>query len=145
MTAGQLYDSLQRVHMRNQRTGSPRSSAEWRGRRLFLSKMHMRGAMPSEFEAGMIHALTILNGMETAAATSVGESGLLTALGAPFFTDEQRVETLFLATLSRRPRDEERATFVEYIKGREPNRSSPQALSDVLWALLNSAEFMLNH
>ena len=40
---------------------------------------------------------------------------------APFFTTEQRVEVLFLSTLSRPPRDEERTKFVAYVEqGRQP-------------------------
>jgi hypothetical protein len=52
------------------------------------------------------------------------------------------VETLFLATVSRLPDESQRARFVEYVEAAEDHRA---ALGDVLWALLNSPEFILNH
>jgi hypothetical protein len=69
---------------------------------------------------------------------------LLKSLSAPFFTDEQRVETLFLATLSRYPADGEREAVVETLAA-VGAADRQQALGDVLWALVNSAEFTLNH
>jgi hypothetical protein len=47
-----------------------------------------------------------------------------------------------LATLSRYPHTDERESFVDYVSQAADPRS---ALGDVLWALLNSAEFTLNH
>jgi hypothetical protein len=51
------------------------------------------------------------------------------------------VEKLFLATLARRPNDGELARMVEYVKPTMP----PPGIRDVLWVLLNSSEFVLNH
>jgi hypothetical protein len=52
------------------------------------------------------------------------------------------VEELYLVTLSRPPRSEERAKALELI-GKAP---TPQAgAEDLLWALLNSREFLFNH
>jgi hypothetical protein len=54
----------------------------------------------------------------------------------------QRIDELYLWTLSRMPTDEERQTCVKYVK----ESSSPQrGLEDVLWSLLNTKEFLLNH
>ena len=92
----------------------------------------------------MPQALTLMNGPEMGLVTDAGESGLLAALDAPFMNDTQRLEAAFLATLSRRPRDAERAQFVDYLQSRPPAERMV-ALSDVVWALLNSAEFSLNH
>jgi len=50
-----------------------------------------------------------------------------------------------LATLTRRPEVEERSQFIEYVSRGGSTGNSREALSDVLWALLNSAEFGLNH
>ena len=57
-------------------------------------------------------------------------------------TDEQVIEELFLAALTRLPTDEEKEKAVEFVKG-EKNRVA--ALQDVLWALINTREFILNH
>jgi hypothetical protein len=54
----------------------------------------------------------------------------------------KRIEELYLWTLSRLPADEERQTCVKYVK----DSWSPQrGLEDVLWSLLNTKEFLLNH
>ena len=86
----------------------------------------------------------------------------------PLWGTAQRIETLYLAALARKPRPEETARLVKYVdsapgtvsaKGfleglqswmdnrkteRKPT-GKDQALADVLWALLNSSEFILNH
>lgn len=57
-------------------------------------------------------------------------------------TDEQAVEELFLATLTRFPTESEKAEALEFL-GDEKNRA--EGLQDVLWALINTREFILNH
>jgi hypothetical protein len=55
---------------------------------------------------------------------------------------EKRVDHLFLTVLSRLPRDNERKKFVEYL-GSNPK---PDGLvEEVIWVLLNTAEFRFNH
>jgi hypothetical protein len=86
-----------------------------------------------------------MNGAAVSNATELMQSPILQSLDAPFFTPEQRVDVLFLATLSRPPLADERESFVDYVSHPATGSSSQRALSDVLWALLNSAEFTLNH
>ena len=53
------------------------------------------------------------------------------------------VEQLYLATLSRRPTARELARLTAHVR---QHRAQPrQAYADVLWALLNSSEFVVNH
>jgi hypothetical protein len=52
------------------------------------------------------------------------------------------VDELFLATLSRTPDDDERGAALDHIRAR-PDREA--ALFDVLWALINTREFVVNH
>src|SRR5262249_40091145 len=55
---------------------------------------------------------------------------------------ERVIEALYLATLSRRPRPEE----VELMSGYVSRRAdTAQCYAGVLWILLNSGEFVLNH
>jgi hypothetical protein len=57
-------------------------------------------------------------------------------------TQEQVIESLYLATLSRRPTTNELRLMSDYLG----KRSSPeQGYAGVLWILLNSGEFVLNH
>jgi Protein of unknown function (DUF1553)/Protein of unknown function (DUF1549)/Bacterial Ig-like domain (group 2) len=54
----------------------------------------------------------------------------------------ERIDEVYLWTLSRLPTGEERQTCVKYVK----ESSLPQrGLEDVLWSLLNTKEFLLNH
>ena len=114
-------------------------------RQRFLAKFQSPAESAAEFQAGIPQALTMMNGAVIADATQVADSDILAALDAPFFSDEERLETLFLSTLSRRPRDRERAKLLPYIRKGGTSADRNKALGDVLWALLNSAEFMLNH
>lgn len=58
-------------------------------------------------------------------------------------TDAEIVEELFLLSLARFPSQAESAKMVEYLTA-EKNRRD-RAIHDVLWTLLNSNEFLLNH
>ncbi|HZZ79194.1 MAG TPA: DUF1549 domain-containing protein [Gemmataceae bacterium] len=57
-------------------------------------------------------------------------------------TDEQALEELFLATLSRMPTAKDRQTFAAH---RQRVGSRREALVDTMWALINTPEFILNH
>ncbi len=142
LTPEQLYDSLSRALAR---PGSiPPGTVAPSSRAAFIAKMKTLSRSPAEYEAGVPQALTLLNGADISAAADPRQSGLLTALEAPLFNDAQRLDVLFLATLSRPPRDDERLVFSQYI-ARAESDGRGRAMGDVLWALLNSAEFALNH
>jgi hypothetical protein len=57
-------------------------------------------------------------------------------------SDEAVFEELFLATLSRYPEPHEVATFKEH---RAETKDRAAAFTEVVWALLNPREFILNH
>ncbi|HKI35329.1 MAG TPA: DUF1549 domain-containing protein [Gemmataceae bacterium] len=56
--------------------------------------------------------------------------------------DEEVLEELFLAALSRFPKESDKKVFAEY-RARAKNRAD--AFTDVVWALVNTREFVLNH
>ena len=56
----------------------------------------------------------------------------------------ERVEQLYLKTLSRPPTTSEKTYFQRYLK-QSLYRNKIHAYEDLYWALLNSAEFALNH
>ncbi len=148
LTAEQLYESLgDATVLRDSRprmyTAAVDAAVDF-SRFAFINKFRNPGGA-SEYHAGIPQALTLMNGTMIDAATSLKRSDLLVSLSAPFFSDEQRVETLFLAVLSRYPTAGEQSQFVEYVVSRESSSAKQEALSDILWALLNSAEFTLNH
>lgn len=152
MSAEQLYDCLVEAMRKRQdsNTAMMGSVAAFNGqfnqdRQTFLARFQAPTQGASEFQASIPQALTLMNGRVMFDATDLQKSDLLVALSAPFFSDDERVEVLFLSTLSRLPRQHEWATFIEYVRSGGPNKDSRQALGDALWALLNSAEFVLNH
>jgi hypothetical protein len=57
-------------------------------------------------------------------------------------TDDEVLDELFLATLSRLPNGKERQIYTE---NRQRVGSRREAMFDALWALLNTREFILNH
>ena len=72
------------------------------------------------------------------------KSPLLGSLQAPFFSDDDRLRALFLATFSRQPTANELSISQQQL-AKYSASDSGKAYSDILWALLNSAEFALNH
>jgi hypothetical protein len=57
-------------------------------------------------------------------------------------TDEELVEEAFLATLSRFPTKQQKADGVEHLKSA---KTRTEGVTDLLWALVNTREFILNH
>jgi hypothetical protein len=53
-----------------------------------------------------------------------------------------RIEEIYLMSVGRPPSDTERQTCVSYVEQRD---ASLRAFQDVLWSLLNTREFILNH
>jgi hypothetical protein len=110
--------------------------------RQFVDRFDVAGSRV-EYSAGIPQALLMMNGAVVAALTDPKQSRLISgAADSPFFTDEERVESLFLATLGRPPRADEIERCREYLGKASDKR---EGLSDVLWALLNGPEFALNH
>ncbi|WP_165075969.1 DUF1553 domain-containing protein [Paludisphaera rhizosphaerae] len=143
LTSEQFYDSLaQAVGMPPELTANPRAVVPNGPRAALLEKFAMGDDRPTEHQTSIPQALALMNGAFVAGATDLVQGETLGAVAdAPFLDDRGRVETLFLAALSRRPRPEESARLVAYVA----SHGSRLALADVFWALLNSAEFKLNH
>ena len=57
---------------------------------------------------------------------------------------KQLVEELYLSVLTRRPTDDEVTEVADYLKQR-PKEKRNEAIQEVTWALLTSAEFRFNH
>jgi hypothetical protein len=71
------------------------------------------------------------------------KKGRATRLASSTLTAEQILEELYLSCYSRLPTAEEAAIAVKALQVEKPNRQA--AIEDVLWSLLNSAEFVFNH
>ncbi len=100
----------------------------------------------TEYQTSIPQALALMNSKMIADATHPQRSEFLTAVAdAPFLDTPGRIETLYLATLSRKPRPEELEHFRRYVEKGGTAKDPKTALADVFWALLNSTEFFLNH
>ncbi len=147
MTAVQLFDSLvQATGFREGRgTRGPFGDLDTR-RGAFELKFAEPGGARSDAETSIVQALALMNGKLVADATDIKQGETLSAiLAAPFLPPDAKVETLFLATLSRPPSPDESRQFVEYVRRADAERPADQRLADVLWALVNCAEFVLIH
>ncbi len=136
LSPGQLFDSL------TQATGS--ESFEARAR--FLELFSSRAERPVEAETTIIQALTMMNGTYIDGATNPETSEVLGAIvKAPFLDTPGRIETLYLATLTRRPKPDELTHLVQFVERRKTDEDRDKALADIFWAILNGPEFHLNH
>ena len=138
LSANQQFDSIARALLLN-------SAGDTTLRRVFISRMQTSTRDRTEYSAGLQQALNLMNGQQISQATSQSESGLLAALSAPFLDVEQRIESAFLASLTRMPTSQEQSVFTSHLATQDSDADRQQALGDIVWALMNSAEFQLNH
>jgi hypothetical protein len=143
LTPEELYDSLELVLGKStDRAERPRNGAKVgpvTPRTAFVNFFQVdETADPTEYQAGIPQALRLMNAPQMNRA-----DGVLRSVDRSGSTAAQVVERLYLATLSRRPEPAEGKLVVDYVTrhGEKPR----DAYGDVLWALLNSSEFTLNH
>jgi hypothetical protein len=141
----QVFDSLE------QALGLPIARADngprFNGERdQFVARMNESASdLPADFKGGIPQALMLMNGKLTADATSLDTSRTLRAVvEAPFFTPEQKLEVLYLAALTRKPRPEESEFLMQLVKDQKTEAEQKAAYSQILWGLLNNPEFVLS-
>jgi hypothetical protein len=146
LTPEQLFDSLaQATGYREPTSTRQRLLDSGTPRQQFLARFP-RNENPTDPSASIPQALAMMNGPLVARLTDVAQSRTLSAVAnAPFMDTRQRVETLFLAALTRKPLADEAAKFMQYVDQGGASGDHQEALADVFWALLNSGEFVLNH
>jgi hypothetical protein len=69
-------------------------------------------------------------------------TGRLQKLLAAKKPNDEILEELFLATLSRYPTEQDREAALSHVEGKKDRRT---AWADCVWALINTREFILNH
>jgi hypothetical protein len=97
-------------------------------------------APPAEVQGTIPQALLMMNSALVHAYTSAQGKTLLADLLAKKQTDEQIVTALYERVLARQPTPEDLSTCQRYL-AKVGDRK--EALEDVLWALVNSTEFLL--
>jgi hypothetical protein len=124
----------------------------------FLAKFANTSDKATEVQTSILQALALMNGKYVGDATSLDRSQRLAAiLDMPSWDTSKRLEALYLAALTRRPKAKEIERATKYIEEaitpeddkalseQEKDKRYKAALADVFWVLLNSGEFYLNH
>ncbi|WP_010586156.1 DUF1549 and DUF1553 domain-containing protein [Schlesneria paludicola] len=147
LTSDQLFDSLiwatGNVEAQQDNPNFFRVDGQ---RQKFRELFGQHVSAPGEVQTSILQALLMLNGVYVDQASSPEQGRTLSAIiESPFFSNEQRLEILFVAALARPPRPVESATLLKYVEDESQGYNWKQALGDVYWSLLNSSEFLLNH
>ena len=85
----------------------------------------------------------MFNGDLVREATSTGKGGFLDKVASSGLSPTQKIDTLYLAALARKPSAKELKTANALLSARKGDVAG--ALQDVWWAVLNSNEFIINH
>ena len=144
LTPEQLYDSLVLATGYRSDPAKVGSYGDFRAgpeRAVFLAAFEDPSSQPVDFRASIQQALMMMNGRFIEAATSSARSATVTAVIESNRPVAHRIEELYLVVLSRKPRPEEIRRLLDYAT----TRDNKEALRDILWSLLNSTEFVLNH
>jgi hypothetical protein len=97
-------------------------------------------------QRSILQSLSLMNGKLISELTDVASSPTLRGVSdAPFLDRKGKIESLYLAALSRPPTEDELAPLLKYVEGGSVGGNERQALADVFWALLNTSEFSTNH
>jgi hypothetical protein len=92
-----------------------------------------------EIQSSIPQALSLMNTPNVAVAMRATGNTLLGRKLASIRDDDALIEELYLQVLGREPSQSERTTSLQYIQ--EVN-NRPEAFEDLLWTLMNSAEFL---
>lgn len=140
LTPEQLYDSLlvvAPVTFDRKRPGGNNDPREE-----FVQFFRSEGdSNPTAYERGIPQTLRMMNSAQL--FTPRGESAILGRMIGPTTADSAAVDSLYLHVLARRPTDDERSIVDDFLA--EHPRAREQAFAELLWALINSSEFSLNH
>lgn len=101
-----------------------------------------------DFQAGLSEHLFMNNAAQVSQLIAVRKGTLADLLATSKDSWEQKVDRLYLSTLTRLPRKEEREKFIGYLT-QDVASKAPGAretlVREAIWALLNCSEFRFNH
>ncbi|MDC0284289.1 hypothetical protein OAK85_02945, partial [Mariniblastus sp.] len=87
--------------------------------------------------------LMLFNGDMVKQAIDTKKGSLIDNLSKSGKNYSQSVEQLFIAGLTRKPKNDEKNLAKQFLKAR--NGDPKEALRDVWWVILNTNEFIFNH
>jgi hypothetical protein len=143
MTGEQLYDSLVLVNGAQRggppagRPNAPPGRGPGNPRANFVAFFNLEdGADPTEYQSGIPQTLRLMNSAQT------NNSQLVNEVSRGSSEPNKAIEKLYLSTLARRPSAQETEKMLAHVQKTGDNR---KAYSDILWVLINTSEFTLNH
>ena len=150
LDAGRLYDSLARATGRFEAFdpsaaagGAIGGGMDAGGRAEFLRAFRDESENSLDRRTTILQALALMNGGLVADSVDLTRSRTFAAVAdAPFLNDAERVEALYLASLSRFPTEVEGKRLEAYLHAAVYKSG---ALADIFWSLLNSSEFQTQH
>ncbi len=141
LTPEQLFDSLV-LATENAGNRSPTGKPINNPRGEFVSFFRSEGESdPTGYSRGIPQALRLMNSGQFLGPRS--EAFITKQMVEPGATPAQAVERLYLRVLSRRPSEVESQRMLKYLE--QPGAQRQQLYAEIVWALLNSSEFSLNH
>jgi hypothetical protein len=147
LTPIQLYDSLTRAAgLKREPPNRFFFNNQASLRTEFVERFAAQDDRPTERQTSILQALTLLNGRLLTDAVSLERGATLPGVADAFFLDTPgKIEALYFAALSRKPRPDELERLVPYVERGGSGLNPKKALGDVFWSILGSAEFVLNH
>jgi hypothetical protein len=145
MQAEQLYESLlTATEADDARTGEDAAKKKDKWLSQFIIAFGTdEGDDATTFNGSIPQVLMMFNGELIKQATSVGKGGFLDKVASSGMPPAKKIDTLYLAAVSRPPSSKERQVATALLGARKGDVAG--ALQDVWWAVLNSNEFIINH
>jgi hypothetical protein len=143
MAPEQMYDSLTVVLGAAAREGKAKDKAAKKGgpvtpRDNFIVFFRVEDFNPLEYQNGIPQALRMMNSAFTNRSEAIAAE-----ITRGTKTPAEALDRIYLTALSRRPTAAETQRLTAYIS--RPGTTPRTAHGDILWALLNSSEFVHNH
>ncbi len=145
MSAEQLYQSLVAASggtSKGSYEEQERQRREWM-RQFVVAFGTDEGDEATTFNGSIPQALMLFNGDLTKQAVSDANGGFLSRLSTSGKTPRDRLTTLFLTGLARRPTQNEMTVGNKLLMAREGKEIA--MLQDMWWAIINSNEFIMQH
>jgi hypothetical protein len=143
MTADMLYDSLQVAlghPAADKEKGKGQKKDRNDGRAQFRKFFHAEAdddvGVVEDYTHGVPQALRLMN------SPQMNDTAAMVARIAKVNGPDQMIDGMFLSVLGRPPTDAERKRSAAYVAA---DKDANRAHSDLMWALLNSSEFLFNH
>jgi hypothetical protein len=141
MNPEQLYDSLSTIlgaEAKGGKAATPVKKGPGNARDQFINFFRVEETNPLEYQNGIPQALRMMNSPFTNKAEAIANQ-----ISAGTKTPAEAIEKLYLTALSRRPTQAEVQRLTAYAT--RTGATPRAAYGDILWVLINSSEFTLNH